>query len=534
MRARGWMRAAVLCTASGVAFAGGVRAVAAESPGTDDVPLAAINWLAQSIARPAMAAHPMVPRRIDGAPTATDAVPPEVLVRPLDAATPDGIGLIGAASAGLPRDLWGTGRTDDVVQALGEVRSDSLPALRQLVLGILLVEDAPAADDAGDGRLLRARIDRLADIGALEQAEALIAAAGISSPEMFRRGFDMALLSGNEDRACALIRHQPGLDAALATRVFCLARSGKWTAAANTLAAGTALGAIPPAEGALLARFLDPVPFEDDMAPPPATPVTPLDWKLYDAIGETLPTTALPVIFAHAEIGPNAGWKAQIEAAERLTRAGVLAPNVLLGLYTEHAPSASGGVWDRVAAFQRFDAAMRAGDAARIAQLLPDVWQHMEESALEVPFADLYGKALAGLTLPRAAGELALRVGLLSNDYRAIARTYTPYGAPDQEDAFLLALARGDTGVGTLHPPGAMGRAISAAFAAPELSRTAADLLHQGRTGEALLAAINDIERGARGDPEGVTHGLSLLHEMDLDDVLRRVALQLMLLERRG
>ena len=74
--------------------------------------------------------------------------------------------------------------------------------------------------------------------------------------------------------------------------------------------------------------------------------------------GPGLMFVTLPLAFAHAELRDTAGWKSQIESAERLARAGVIAPNVLLGLYTERLPAASGGVWDRAAAFQRFESAL--------------------------------------------------------------------------------------------------------------------------------------------------------------------------------
>ena len=57
------------------------------------------------------------------------------------------------------------------------------------------------------------------------------------------------------------------------------------------------------------------------------------------------------VAFAQADMRDNTGWKAQLEAAERLARNGVLDPNQLLGLYTEEKAAASGGVWDRVASY---------------------------------------------------------------------------------------------------------------------------------------------------------------------------------------
>lgn len=497
-----------------------------------DDPLSAIDWLSQSVTVPASATGPLPAAPPADEPAVTGAggaLPAEVATTPLDAPAPDGVGLISPGVSGLPRDLWGAGLTAEITLAITRDRMDSLPALRQLVLTMLLAEAAPPADSGGRGVLLLARIDKLLQIGALEQAAALIDIAGVSTPDLFRRAFDVALLTGNEDEACATLLSQPGLSPTLPTRVFCLARSGQWDAAALTLTTAQALGEVTPAQALLLRRFLDPESDGDLALPPPPNPVTPLDWKIYDAIGESLPTSSLPIAFAYAEIVPEAGWKAQIEAAERLTRAGTIAPNVILGLYTERDPAASGGVWDRVDGFQRFDAALQAQDAARIAQTLPVAWARMQEAELEVPFALLYGKALAGLALDGEAGRIAFRVALLSPVAEAAAAAHA---GDDPTDRFLAALATGK--VQGITPPDSMARAIAPAFLAPQISAEGQALLDGNRLGETILAAVEEIARGVNGDLPSVTRGLSLLRRVGLEGVARRTALELMILERRG
>ncbi len=441
-----------------------VAAFFASAAAAQDDPLSAIDWLSQSVTTPASASVPLPSAPADEPAVAGGgaALPAAVSTTPLDAPSPDAVGLISPAVSGLPRDLWGAGRTDDIARALTRDRMDSLPALRQLVLTILLAEAAPPADSGGEGRLLLARIDKLLHIGALEQAAALIDIAGAATPDLFRRAFDVALLTGDEDEACATLQSYPGLAPTLPARVFCLARTGAWEAASLTLATATALGEVSPAQADLLTRFLDPEAAGDGTLLPPPSPVTPLDWKIYDAIGESLPTASLPIAFAYAEIVPEAGWKAQIEAAERLTRAGTIAPNLLLGLYTERDPAASGGVWDRVDAFQRFDAALQSGDIDRIAQTLPIAWARMQEAELEVPFALLYGRALQALPLTGQAGQVAFRVALLSPVAEAAA---TAQAGSDPADLFLAALAKGRPQDAT--PPDSMARAILPAFLSP-------------------------------------------------------------------
>lgn len=499
--------------------------VALLSPGAAqaEAPLSAIDWLSQSVATPPPPAPPVEPAVSAGG------MASEVTVSVLDAPSPDAAGLLPVSATGLPADLWGLGRTAEIAALIAVDRSDALPALKGLLLTLLLAEIRPPADAGQGGDLLLARVDRLLEMGALDQAGALLDAVGTTNPDRFRRAFDVALLTGAEDRACVEMMATPALAPTFPARVFCLARSGDWNAAALALRTGVVLGYVSPPEEALLSRFLDPELYEGEGTLVPPSPVTPLAWRMLEAIGETLPTGSLPLAFSNAELRETAGWKAQVEAAERLTRAGVLEPNVLLGLYTSRAPAASGGVWDRVEAFQAFDAALASGDAAQVWAALPEVWARMTEVELEVPFAELFAERLAALPRPVPVPGIAYRVILLSQDYETAAALHPPETAAE---LFAAAVARGDvTGV---TPPDSLARAIAAAFAAPDPGEALVALIEGDRLGEAILTAIDRVRGGVQGDLRGVTEGLSLLRQVGLEDVARRTALELLLLERRG
>jgi hypothetical protein len=492
--------------------------------GRGQEPLSAIDWLSQSVTTPA----PVAPQA-ETPVTSTGVVQEPVAVTVIGAPSPDALGLLPPSVTGLPEALWGPGRSADIVALIGAEQVDSLPALRGLLLTVLLAEADPPADAGQSAALLTARIDKLLDMGALDQARALLDATGSRDPDLFRRSFDVALLTGEEDRGCRIMVESPGLAPTFPARIFCLARSGDWNAAALTLRTGQALGYITEAEEALLSRFLDPDLYEGEPPLPTPAPVTPLAWRMFEAIGEPLSTVTLPIAFAHAELRPQAGWKSQVEAAERLARAGAISSNALLGLYTERRAAASGGVWDRVRAFQRFDAAMQSGDRDAIAQSLPEIWALMTQAELEVPFADLYGERLAAIPFEGEAWRIAFSTGLLAPDFESIAKGLK---ATTPLETFLIGLARGD--VSGLVPPDSLARAIAPAFIAHAPGDDLTRLMKENRIGEAILTAIEKIERGVQGDLDGVTDGLALLRQVGLERAARRTALELLLLERRG
>jgi hypothetical protein len=511
-------------------------------------PLSAIDWLSQPVTSPT---ETVIPKSQDAAPAPGSALekpkpkvkeapiakggalPQAVAVSVLGGPSPDAVGLLSPAQTGFPHALWGLGLTDEAAEALTRADPVGLPALQSLLLTLLLAEALPPADSGQDGRLLIARIDKLLGLGALEQAEALLEAALPStSAELFRRRFDVSLLTGQEDRACAALAEAPELAPTLITRVFCVARAGDWATAALTLRTAQALGHISPDEDALLSRFLDPDLFEHDPVPPAPKPVTPLIWRLYEAIGEPLPTAMLPLAFAHADLSERAGWKSQVEAAERLARAGAITPNLMLGLFTERQPAASGGVWDRVDAFQRFESALQSGDLGAVEQRLPLAYARMADAELEVPFATLFAERLSRLPLTGDAARIAYDLGLLSPDY---VRLYeSPLKGDDVRSLFLAGLAAGS--VKGLTPADSIARAIAPAFdgTVVVLSDDAKLLLGQNRIGEAILLAMFRIEAGLHGEMGKLAEGLALLQQLNLADTARRVAIELILLERRG
>lgn len=489
-----------------------------------EAPLSAIDWLSQSVATPAA-----LPARPEEPAVTKDAAAEDIAVTVIDGPLPDATGLLSPSVTGLPRNIWGLGRTDEIVALIRTERVDVLPASQALLVTLMLAEAEPPADSGGRGDLLLARVDKLLSVGALNQAAALLDAAGSTEPELFRRAFDVALLTGTEDSACTKMRATPQIAPTFPARVFCLARSGDWNAAALTLRTAQALGYISAEEDALMSRFLDPDLYEGE--PPlekPAKP-TPLVWRMFEAIGEPLPTNTLPLAFAQAELRDTAGWKAQIEAAERLARSGAIAPNRLMGLYTDRKPAASGGVWDRVTAIQALEAALEAGDTTLVAQALPVAWNAMVAAELEVPFAELFSERIQSLGLTGAAGALAFRIGLLSPDYAALARAHPP---ADETEAFLAGLALGE--LAGKPTPDSLGRAIAPAFLDPRLGSESLGLIEDGRIGEAILRAIDLIGSGVQGDLPRVTEGLGILRTVGLEDAARRTSLQLMLLERRG
>lgn len=498
------------------------------TPAGAEPPLSVIDWLDQEqqqtpVALPGRPA----PFFIDEPPVTEDGTAPSVTVRSLDGAAPRDIGLVPQAVTGLPADIWERSKPDDILrlfEALPELR---LPAANALLYTVLLAEaGAPQGGPEGLARLTLARVQKLMALGALDPALSLIEQAGnTASPAHFDLWMQISLLTGDEDIACGALSREPHLSADYANRIFCLARSGEWDTAAITFNSVSALGLVEQDKLRLLDRFLNPDLFEDEAPLPAPRQMDPLSFRLFETIGEPLPTGPLPRAYAVADLRDLAGWKSQLEAAERLTRAGAMPENRLLGLYTDRKPAASGGIWDRVSALQRFETALASGSADAVAKTLPPVWAAMKEAELETAFAGLFSERLQDVTLTDGAQKIKYEVGLLSPFFETVAGDPPPGAEP-----LLRAVARGEIPQG--NPTGRMSEAVRDAFADAAPVATLIAQAQEKKLGEAILGTLDLLAEGSAGDPAALRDALATLRSLGLEDTARRAALQVLLLER--
>lgn len=483
-----------------------------------DEPLSAIDWLENA---PLIASEPILKE-----PPVTSIVQrPVIDVQPLDQA-PRLIGLVPSTTTGLPNGLWERSAPEDLARLIAQTPVSRSPSMQKLLFTLLLTEARAPLRDRRE-KVLVARAARLMDLGASDPALALMDVAGPTlTPDLFAMWFDAALLTGEETRACATVTEARSLLSDEAARIYCAVLTGDWRTAALLLETAHALRTIPRARLDLIDRFLSADVFEGASSLPPPLAPSVVDIRMFEAIGERLPAASLPRAYASVDLRDVAGWKAQVEAAERLVRSGALEPNRLLGLYTERRAAASGGVWDRVRAVQQFETALAQPSTGALAATLPVVWAQMRRVGLETAFARLFATRLAQRQFddPEAA-RLAWHIRLLSPEYETAAAQ--PPGDSAQMK-FLAALARGVPQ--DVPAPDPRARAIANAFAGtsvlPQSYRFKRDA---GQLGEYILQGMGAFDRGMQGDLNALEIGLAALRAVGLEDIARRAALHAVL-----
>lgn len=499
-------------------------------------PQSAIGWLEEALAfpsQPGLADDLPIPGLLP--PEDELAEEPAITVAPLSAPQLDQIGLFAASRIGLPRDLWSGMPVAELISGLAALPTDTMPAALQLSYRLLLAEFDPPEQMPPEtrGTILTARIDKLIAMGALETATQLLDAAPVQTGALNSRAFDIALLLGEEHRACAQMQGMISAEFGHALHIFCLARQGAWQAAHTTLDVAQSLGLLEPSEAQLLRRFLEEE--EAEFLPAPPAELTPLGWRILEALGDPVPTSSLPVAYAHADLRGTSGWRAQLDAAERLTRAGVMPANRLLGLYAARRPAASGGVWERVRAVQLLDQALQQRDAARAANALSTAWPLFERVELEMAFAEIFAERLADIALEGDAEAQRIRWKLLMLTRTRLDRASEIQ--PDSDTARLvMALAAGDAlpEVNGNSTAQAIRDAFDDAAGPANAANADAAALPERPAGAVMLDALSDIALAAAGDARAAQNGLAALRVLGLDSTARQIAIELLLLERRG
>ncbi|MEP2921133.1 hypothetical protein [Sulfitobacter sp.] len=506
-------------------------------------PLSVIDWLedpvptaelprAPRVAAPAAPARP----KIKEPAVARSGTAPKVTTSALGAGPAQNVGLAPPELTGIAPDLWARSDPDEVAKQINSLPDLGLPAGDTLLFTLLLTEAQPPVSGPKDqDRLTLARMRKLMSLGAVDPALALAEQANAdTSPELFDLWADLALLVGTEDTACGALSRGPHLSKNTALRIFCDARSGNWDTAALTFGSAQALDLLPRDTLAVLDRFLNPDLFEDADPLPVPRKIDPLTFRLFETIGEPLPTSPLPRAYAVADLRDIAGWKSQLEAAERLTRTGALPDNRLLGLYTNRKAAASGGIWDHVRAIQSLDTALQEGDVETVSKSLPFAWGEMKRAELEVSFSTLFYDRLKDLDLTGAAAPIAARMGLLSPEYETASQTLAPITLAGVDNSLLRAVAIGEVSQSLRNdpPPQALPRAVFDAFNAPTPRSDWIDMAKNQRLGEALLRTLESLRDGARGDSRALRDALGTLRALGLEDTARRASLQILLQER--
>ena len=445
-----------------------------------------------------------------------------ISVSPIDGVRTDAVGLFPAETVGIDADFWGQSSAEILAPLIARFDTNALASVKALKMRIILAELNPPETRQDRSEILVARLDYLIAAGALEQAEALLHLANASEPELYKRWFDVGLLSQRAERVCQATLQNMELAPSYAHRVFCLARDGRWFDAALTLNVAQTLNLIDARDVDLLQRFLDPELFDD--APPPLTAdrLTPLRFVLYEALGEPRTIGTLPLAYLHADLQNRVGWRDRLEATERLVQSQAFGPGMLDFLYTEAKPAASGGIWDRVRAYQDLRQALLEKDTEHLDAALSDAMTVFSDTGLLYALAKQLAPFWAGIEVEP---ETADRHFLLS----AMAADGLPTpNLPNSGSDTLVFISDILTNVAKANPKSPLQSAIKRGLTEERQTLSLNGFATDQHKGESVLRALELLEVGGTNNPENVELVLAVLSNAGLRRDARAIAVEIL------
>ena len=425
------------------------------------------------------------------------------------------IGLLPIYVTGIPTTIWRNSNFDDLEYSFKKMPTFSYSPIQELVFSLLLAEARPPLDEPGRYAFLEARLNKLLKYGAVDPAIALIERASPVPERMIPLLFDISLLSSNNFPVCDPIFQNTKNKDLQAELIYCYARKGDWLTAHLILKTEEVLGDLTAQEVSLLDRYLE-VDFNVDLnalLPPPEL-ITPLEYRLYEAIGEPIPAEYLPIQYSQSDLSGENGWRAQVIAAERLSSTGAIPGNQILGIYTNNSPGVSGGMWERVKAVSDLDEALET--EKNVEQYFLKAWKIFKQTDQLTVFAKLFGLRVFEKNLSQKSKKIAADLLLLTNNFKLTGSYWSSndirFGLITDDFSKVTALNETE-------------RTILKVFSDPSVPFLVEQKLNQGKLGEVILNSLLQFETGIEGNLKDFSESLSTLNLIGLGTTARRAAL---------
>ena len=382
-----------------------------------DEPMSAIDWLAKKINDPPV--FYTYPSEIDE----NSNIEIEKMVLPN--ISKNSIGIYPSIKIGINSDIWKNNNEIEISTILKKIRISDLYYLNRLLKRILLIESDPpiiAVDEKFSGTIfLRQRILKLIQMGALDDAEALILDSEPTfDPNLTDLWSEISFLTYRFERFCKAILNGYHNSLEPAHKIICLARSGDWNAAALSLATFSSINEIDSDHEKLLINYLDHEAeleiINKDKCEEDKSVIIYL--CNFSNINTRIPSYG--VKFLYNNLGRGKSIRSRIVASEELVKSGALNPNILFSTYKIKQPSTSGGVWARAKLVQELDRIIQYdfNNYQYLSNHLNIMIDEFLKNKLLTAFAISYGKKLkSSISNFQPLNDLILITNILTGEY---------------------------------------------------------------------------------------------------------------------
>jgi len=438
----------------------------------------------------------------------------------------DAVGLIPSGVSGFPKNLWGISRLDVIQSKISNIQNSLVPAALELFYVLLLAEANPTWDSSGKGELFLARVDKLIEFGALEQANELMNRSGGKGKELDIRRFDIALLTNTEHIPCSGIRNKTIEVPSYMHQIYCFVRLGEWKNAELVFEAAKTIGDFTSQEEQIVTIFLFPE-LALSIANQEFEQLTPLLFRMLKDSGFYIHDQDIKPSLAYHLKDSSPEWKSRIESLEKLVRSNSKPFGSLLVAYNESKPSSTDGLWTRVRLIQALENAIVTQDTIEIKELFLKGYFLMEQEGLSVNYSEYF--------IPRIIPHIVEFGRVVPGHYSpAILFPFLPedlgiMSPSNREENFLFSLRGGD--LANAIPSTPLQQGIVSGLTETDLEDDLVVMANQGRFGEAVLDILAILQDASHTSPNEIRRALAGLTALGLEEMAREISIQILVIE---
>ena len=405
-------------------------------------PTNAIEWFNQSSPEVKESHHDIKPKKED----TTNVLINKSNLRPSNL---NSVGIIPSQITGIDPNIWQKINEAKLFAELNELPYLNFHAAQTFLKRILISETnppTPSNELAHSGKLyFIAKLDKLIQMGALDEAETLISQSPQSDPIIFDRLVKIGSLTGRMGEMCKMWQQNQELNIDLSLRIVCLAELNDWNAAVLILSSAANLRLLDRNREKLLLNYLDQNQFPTDSIQFTSTNFNHIDIYLLSKLKNFQSVSKNEIKYNYIRLKTDPSYLEKIIAAEHLAKSKAINASTLLDVYRSSSIQGSNPFWKRVISIKNLDLAMYRNNDKLTGMAVHRTVQQMFQGRLLFALAAEYGTKLSQSLIDQNQNKINDSYAIIFSINEEIPLIWQTYNSKNKYINMALKIAKKDT-----------------------------------------------------------------------------------------